>query len=141
MDTSDEYIIMCDLSQEIQNAWCLHDGDVLYSHKQKTWWIWLVTDDTVTPPLETAIWLPQQDQLQDMLSGTYHDNLRTMYYVLSEMGTDTKFNNFKSFEQLWFGIVMYDIYGKCWNGKNWIDKDLAESMQYNDSLMKKLSKL
>ena len=126
MDTSDEYAKMCEKAEEIQKTWLLRDGDILYSKKFKTWWIWLSTDDSINPSVETAIWLPRQDQLQEMV-GDYQENLRKVYNILIEMGTDTKFWGYRSFEQMWLAIVMFEKYNKVWVLNNWINKNQEQT--------------
>ena len=141
MDTSDEYIKMCEKAEEIQKDWIPDYGDfhVTYDDTGNVCFTDVFSGHT-DYRFSKFVWLPRQDQLQEMI-GEYLVNKRIMYLILNKMGVDMTFGLFDSFEQLWLGIVMYTKHHKKWDGSVWIDKDLAESMQHNDSLMKKLSKL
>jgi len=79
----------------------------------------------------SIIWLPRQDQLQDMV-----DNMRTqehlhfLGYVYKKMHKydvglldDNKspyFHYFKSMEQLWLAFVMKEKFNKTWKGEEWV---------------------
>lgn len=78
---------------------------------------------------EDVIWLPRQDQLQDILINndnfTYlvddfqiwvYQQQGFIYDILS--GREEKL--FKSMEQLWLGFIMKENYNKVWNGEDWI---------------------
>ena len=64
---------------------------------------------------DPVTWLPRQDQLQDMLGDTlslqYFDELHDAYQLYGSYA--------KTHEQLWLAYVMYEKFGKKWNGKEW----------------------
>ncbi len=74
-----------------------------------------------------SVWLPRQDQLQEMVGGrkmlgaftwwVYHTEKR-------ERGKAIVANEyselFTSMEQLWLCYVMFELYKKQWDGKEWI---------------------
>ena len=68
-----------------------------------------------------SIWLPRQDQLQEMVTVSQPQELLSLIYHW--MGSE-EFSNyvftFDSMEQLWLAFVMKK-YNKTWNGEDWID--------------------
>jgi len=65
---------------------------------------------------EKAIWLPRQDQLQEMIKGTHLKKLGRVYRAVVNMELYPS----DSMEQLWLVFVMKEKYGKVWNGKDWV---------------------
>ena len=137
MDTSKEYIKMCDCP-EIQDKWDKADmkwGDFYYN------------DGLVLPVMnilsildlrkeEKVVWLPRQDQLQCMVwipaMSNYRNNqdlARAFSFWLDgnddishpryiEWGDYT--DSFASMEQLWLAFVMWELHNKKWDGEKWI---------------------
>ena len=138
MDTSEIYVKMCEAAKEIQEA-CPIDfkgykplfngitydenaGDVFYYRGER------------------KVWLPRQDQLQEMLQ--YNDSkliwrkidmfhhfcypgrdLSTMPHPCQMTAVESHelyIEHFTTMEQLWLAFVMYEKYGKKWNGEAWI---------------------
>ncbi len=114
MDTSESYIKMCEKATEIQK-------------------LERVIPDRVFKVCETypyQIWLPRQDQLQEMLDT---DIFKILDRFISWIGNwDCEINDYcvlngfrleieeyKSMEQLWLAFVMKEKYNKVWNGKDW----------------------
>ncbi len=76
------------------------------------------------------IWLPRQDQLQEMILQKYGDpndsdlDVHTLvqefegFYAQPEEWGDYPF---RSMEQLWLAFVMQEKYKKIWDGDNWIN--------------------
>lgn len=69
----------------------------------------------------TAIWLPRQDESQDMI-------VKVVDYETAAI-LESKFHKFLvwldewdfiSMEQLWLAFVMKEKYNKVWDGKEWI---------------------
>ena len=148
MDTSEQYILMCELAKEIQKRWdeC-DDYDIIYyeSHGQVPV-IEVYTPHQTYEYLETNlddmskfVWLPRQDQLQDMFKPTNEEAeemLKRMNYTwspLSEFCTIEMFSRLgyrrygnptplkvDTFEKLWLCHVMVEKYKKVWNGKEWV---------------------
>ena len=133
MDRTKEYINMCEKAVEIQKSreyFC--DCDVVY---------YIGTDEEIntkifTFPLaeswidwkrEEFIWLPQQDQLQDMLIEHWEEaDCINKYVVLSDEFYQFVFEKesdytlpFRTMEKLWLAFVMKEKYSKQWTGDNW----------------------
>jgi len=166
MDTSENYIRMCEKAKEIQNNWTLSSGDWFYrkftifgDELDKSIWadgdleeinilqwnsstnfFWKATSadgqsrlvDTRTLHLETCIWLPRQDQLQEMVpvkqnyEGSY-------YYQHADMIDSMLFQDyndeqpFDSYEKIWLALVMKERYGKLWSMEKdeWVNNNAS----------------
>ena len=167
MDTSKEYIKMCDCS-EIQSQRLsvfredvfgnidyesFEVGDYLYTggsylfendveligttiykphhyHHQKEgeYNISLVGfDEGDGYKCSTIIWLPRQDQIQEMIPKcTCVHPLEKLQCVLQRLvehggmyGEDTYWSFPTSMEQFWLAFYMYEKYKKIWNGEKW----------------------
>ncbi len=108
MDTSETYVKMCEQAKEIQEI----------KPKDNTWDI-----KSFWAPAIPNIWLPRQDQLQEMIKDKFR--LKTgeifliqPFYYFSLSQFYQKVN--ASMEQLWLAFVMKEKYGKLWNGQNWV---------------------
>lgn len=68
----------------------------------------------------TPIWLPRQDQLQEMLRDRrdYWCNAALIYSFASFVPLSLVKDQ-TSFEQLWLSFVMHELYDKKWNGEDW----------------------
>jgi hypothetical protein len=164
MDTSIQYIQMCDTAKEIQDQVKTDEG-IVYAQKWCGWnkqvnyntYIGIdkykydkdvyISDGEEKKMnerwLEKLIWLPRQDQLQQMilmetdLFVDYNGDIKTLEtHWLTNLLTEFHdfFNkrylnktfgaepNFKSFEQAWLSYVMKEVYRKQWNPetKQWI---------------------
>ena len=139
MDTSEQYIQMCERAEEIQpetKPLCTI-SEYIYIDKNGSFWhqtgIWS-TDWNI-------IWLPRQDQLQEMVGAGLWSIIRDFHnwifpnYITnfrdSSVGgnlevsfTIGEFSGgpFTSMEQLWLAYVMSEKYGKVWSGEEWIEK-------------------
>lgn len=132
MDISKEYILMCEKAVEIQALWKPIDGDMLRiipgldkslraKHREENTMV--VNSDKFTIHA-THIWLPRQDQLQDMspilgsmiLTHSGENKMFTMEYWCY----DKEYSfSFTSIEQCWLAFVMKEKYNKIWDGENW----------------------
>lgn len=92
------------------------------------------------------IWLPRQDQLQEMLNWKHQPRamLRNMANFVNDGHClslcEEKHGEFKAYgkristlhmknwspEQLWLAFVMYEKYKKQWNGKEWVSENPSE---------------
>ncbi len=134
MDTSEIYIKMCGKATEIQGLWDADDGDL---HLVRT----TNRDDTVMERVDMwcagcnneflmsgevadlinrSVWLPRQDQLQEMEGG------EGLFALVEDFSLSVKNHYvdsnkpiFKSMEQLWLAFVMNEKYGKTWSGEEW----------------------
>src|ERR1035437_3208234 len=149
MDTSKEYIKMCDRAEEIQvlrikeldqvHSLMYMYGDYFYRSLIEKWFI-------VEPNIPKAntmdsiehrrvhlpgdIWLPRQDQLQD-IHGDHYSHLNGVKhpynfiswllqgYKNKEQFDYTPYTSIKymidTWEKFWLVFVMYECYQKLWN--------------------------
>ncbi len=150
MDNSKEYIKMCEKAEEIQMVWLKHNtlGDFAIPAKtisdyQGFWTLqagqvyivgndneYDLTIDSEYDLAETgAIWLPRQDQLQEMIA-SYPEhwigflNWSNIPYPITiyehQKQQPYPFWHFKSMEQLWLAFVMKEKYCKIWSDEQWI---------------------
>jgi len=127
MDTTELYK-MCEKAEEIQDNYIPQDGDVVF-HNGKVQ-IFHIKEVPVYFSWSGYIWLPRQDQLQEMYR-EYQSNREPFFeattpeaqnaFMLREI---VRFNDTRycaSMEQLWLAFVMKEKAGKIWNGMDWID--------------------
>ena len=127
MDTSKEYIKMCEGAEEIQKI----ARDKCYRLNKGYDAVMHFIEDTRTELQEDGfyqgiwVWLPRQDQLQEMMKGKpdhlliilvnwTQDNIK--YY---KSGRIKKLYPTKSMEQLWLAFVMKEKFNKAWDNKEW----------------------
>ena len=132
MDTTETYIKMCEKAVEIQEGHTLEEGDYFSTDG--------VTGEPFCyeySPIE-GIWLPRQDQLQEMVSKeTLEDSFISFteevafltncssavqgFKIGKRYGQpDADYSYCKSWEQLWLLFVMQEKYGKSWAGTDWV---------------------
>jgi len=120
MDTTKEYIKMCEKAKEIQKSFqSLHDT-INHPHN--------LYIDRNTYKVESFnnykhrnnIWLPRQDQLQEMVSSRNAYNLMLIFELWYDKhcGDDSEYE-YGSMEQLWLAFVMKEKYQKQWDGEKW----------------------
>lgn len=130
MDDTLTYIKMCEKS-EIQKMWKPKDGDFVYHpddgeeafgrHEFPAEFRVVILSDIQTENWwQNWLWLPRQDQLQDIIIFKFGDN------TISLLKDFTQFTRvcyahgkYYSMEQLWLAFVMKEKYQKTWNGKEW----------------------
>lgn len=147
MDKTETYIKMVDYP-EIQNEWTPSIGDI-FSHREngrvETNPIYEATIDwadgkTSLIPIAITwlewrnryIWLPRQDQLQEMVLPNFEGKDRYAIYEIVDAfnkfvfkGSRSRLGALKhglfdpSMEQLWLAFVMKEKYNKAWNGDEW----------------------
>ncbi|HDD43830.1 MAG TPA: hypothetical protein ENG63_03080 [Candidatus Desulfofervidus auxilii] len=120
---------MCKKAKEIQKR-CKYKSDdlfVIQKFRQKIKYHFEI--DWVEELVSEIIWLPRQDQLQEMLKpNNYFWNTMAMENVLKEMreayGILLESPYFDSGEQFWLAYVMWKKYKKIWSDsdKQWIIK-------------------
>lgn len=159
MDTSPEYIKMCEKAEEIQKS-----EPKYYPNNMGNWYqnklrnLFCFTCHSYTPGTycqicgskltikedgyisvgdsaeeEDCIWLPRQDQLQEMVQSTEDDCAGDMLWrVIIEIdgsqvdysGTVSEYyHQFSTLEQLWLAFVMKEKYNKTWDGEKWTVRD------------------
>jgi hypothetical protein len=126
---------MCEGAKEIQKGWEPAEGDFIIEKGRKDCPLILLEnlrndgfitarnwDDDDYFDRTISIWLPRQDQLQEMITYEYelawHVVDRFMNFILDSSFKD-KWLKF-TMEQLWLCFVMKEKYNKVWNGENWI---------------------
>lgn len=135
MDTSKTYIAMCDCA-EIRQAWNLKAGD-FFTRSQSDGLTYCLEQSELSyirgsqkSWIGEKIWLPRQDQLQEMVIDKFRDpEWEKEYNDLNETLL-FKCNDFVnssyvacsgySMEQLWLAFVMKEKFNKTWNGSEWI---------------------
>ena len=117
---------MCEKAVEIQELWKPQKGDwgyeeSVYNHPIEQQILHCVKD---TMEKQGLIWLPRQDQLQEMVNNPkYKFSLqggvfeRLWKYYESIEFVDCFMIN--SYEQLWLAFAMQEKFDKQWNGKEW----------------------
>lgn len=143
MDTSKEYILMCSKADEIQTlrSWSiltesynLQPNDFYFGYHPEVGY-----DDVIYESLPTfrerniKYWLPRQDQLQDLVSYLYDDNLN-LILQFKQLFLDPNDYDEKilqkylsySMEQLWLEFVMKEKHNKIWDNERleWIKQDI-----------------
>lgn len=144
MDFSKEYILMCEKAQEIQKLRNFYkdynDGDFYYNNILEIDEVNVFNvNDFQFSIRNKNIWLPRQDQLQEMIINNIKKELDqiTSLELLSpfnlfinnietEFETEDKLQTYiicrYTMEQLWLMYVMKENYNKIWSEKqqDWI---------------------
>jgi len=144
MDTTDQYIKMCEKATEIKGVWDIKCGDYVVVDKYKDRRLALITERTsqdfaivafpyASPPnrdmhrIENMIPLPRQDQLQEMREGLEinshvpYKQLLSVCEWLCQQGLPPL--RPMSMEMIWLAFVMHTKYNKAWDGENWISSE------------------
>ncbi len=144
MDVSPEYVKMCEKAEEIQNSGYSPVGSFtlrpLPEHI-KVLTIWqhqysgqynhydLALDQgghywLIPPIIAPCIWLPRQDQLQEMVKVITIEDLRFCGLLVGwddgSVDHTTNLKDTSSLEQLWLSFVMKERWDKIWDGENWV---------------------
>lgn len=140
MDTSAQYIEMCSKATEIQGRqWLIGDIAVdLWSDGSPTRPCVVValadedgfilarsSDDRAKLEILAvkAIWLPRQDDLQEMVADWGWRGPLAQMIMLDRWLTETEENpnvSRDSWEQVWLQFVLAKKYGKTWDGREWV---------------------
>jgi len=122
MDTSETYITMCEKATEIQAI-----GQERHRDTHAEWWTdkqgAICTEDDGFYFYEPCIWLPRQDQLQDMipLPSDFHRVCDKLYKFTDWVKVNATYESSAcTLEQMWLAFVMYEKHGKVWDGKDWV---------------------
>lgn len=122
MDISAEYINMCSKAQEIQKKWAHSNrssGDWYFHNELGAAYVVSEIDQDD----KDCIFLPRQDQLQEMIDGDLSVKMEDIYlYNYSTGFVWLSDGHLSSFEQLWLAFVMNEKYNKIWDKdkKEWI---------------------
>jgi hypothetical protein len=131
MDTSEKYIRMCSLAKEIQRKWIFKSGDFVYNPAFEEVEVLLYAGNNST----NYIWLPRQDQLQEICIEFYMHNLRISKFeafvrflewysgrlrYTFEHGLKNGNGFIDSGEELLLNRAMIMMHWKKWDGENWV---------------------
>lgn len=134
MDKTNEYIEMCKKANEMHNHesesgdWYADDCHGLHILSINDF---LPSDKRTHSEIceEEYIWLPRQDQLQEMIQGSFKEVMdkenefaNGSYPLYPYMAL----SHFKSKEQLLLGLIMKEEHNKLWTGINWIINSPSE---------------
>ena len=132
MDTSETYIKMCEKAEEIQS---LRVTPVVFKLDSPN--ITIMGDDVFhivwgtinNLQIHGRVWLPRQDQLQEILGVKLPANAlfaisewcKKMNYLEHQKIGETIASScpFFSMEKLWLAFCMSEKYNKTWDGEEW----------------------
>lgn len=136
MDTSETYVKMCEKAEEIQALW--HSQDLIgksrsnrgfglhyeMGYEGSFYWngeaVACVDYEYETGYAVGHIWLPRQDQLQEMVFDSYEITIPyAMSKRLCEWCAINTTGHIASMEQLWLAFVMKEKYNKIWKEDDW----------------------
>jgi hypothetical protein len=127
MDKSSYYIKMCESAKMIQKQWAPDFGDffVSMSSGRPSPCLPLVSElERKVSYLKTikAVWLPRQDQLQEMLIEKYATpwDLAIAFSNVLMADNASYFDNLDSMEKLWLAFIMLEKYKKKWKDGEWV---------------------
>jgi hypothetical protein len=134
MDTSKEYIKMCEKAVEIQDmkSRTIETGDFYYQKENRSYAYKGVhiskTGIQRCPapnPVTWRIWLPRQDQLQGMIDHMSVFDLMRDFNEFNDFNGDNRpyTHSLNSMEHLWLAFVMKEKFNKTWNGTEWEQGD------------------
>ena len=144
MDTTEKYIKMCEKAEEIQKKWKPIVGDyttwcadpkvrILGGTAYKIWRMIYPEQEIMQyslchpHSLSNHVWLPRQDQLQEMVLPKETFNLAwwNLHWMFHNwiIATEFKYENVSGMEQLWLAFVMKEKFNKAWNDEEeeWVD--------------------
>ncbi len=131
MDTSKKYIRMCSLAKEIQKKWVFQSGDFVYNPAFEKVEVLLYPGNNSI----NYIWLPRQDQLQEICIAFFMHNLRISKFEASlkflewysgrlRYAFEHELKNGNDFidpgEELLLNRAMIMMHWRKWNGENWV---------------------
>ena len=143
MDTSEIYIKMCDC-EEVQSRWKVEVGDWFFCTCKDLGTFYpmgfkpngfglqvlcegdadLHNEKLINSP--TDVWLPRQDQIQEMILPLGYRIQAQLLYELTNFSRQSRDMNgeylYPSFEQLWLAFYMYEKHSKVWTGEKWLQK-------------------
>jgi len=129
------YILMCERAKEIQKDWKPKRGDftngnLIVKDSPNGYECIFELEEYAYPfHKDNSIYLPRQDQLQDMVNDILLRKIQRFYMFARSLefdGNVTKYSfSFNSIEQLWLAFVMKERFGKVWNNNSWISFNKA----------------
>lgn len=135
MDTTPEYIKMCEKAEELEELWQPTIADMVIQRLWQNRWFYVTYHEAemIKEPQSNKsdmwksqyIWLPRQDQLQEMVFDDipYQKLLRFTKFCQSNIYADDDpilwWAERRSIEQLWLMFMMFECHNKTWNGEEW----------------------
>jgi hypothetical protein len=122
---TENYIKMCEKAEEIQKAWKPELADWFYSKEIDDSVLILGFTKESRKEIRKGIWLPTQEQLQEMMIPTLGDDfLGCAPLVLNRKLEESLFSNGiynwgTSYQELWLAFVIKEKYNKVWDGEKW----------------------
>ncbi len=135
MDTSEKYVRMCESAKEIQHLWNFENGDYIFDPADGES---RVLFGYPSKEYSEYIWLPRQDQYQEICIEFYMRNLgmsrneafihflgwyaiclKETYDNGCNVGENGEYEEINSCEELMLKYTMKLIYWKIWNGEKW----------------------
>ncbi len=127
MDKSSYYIKMCASAKVIQKQWKPDFGDFFVSMSlgMTSQCQSVVSDlEKKMSYLKTikAVWLPRQDQLQEMVIEKYATpwDLTIAFSNVLMADNASYFDNFDSMEKLWLAFIILEKHKKKWKDGEWV---------------------
>jgi len=137
MDTSEQYIRMCDCP-EVQDIWAKRIkrkdwdcSDFVWDIDNQNWYC--IGGETGMVAYDAPgqfVWLPRQDQIQGMLGYARPSNMIEILPITNGWASfDQKscirltpcdyYSQLDSWEQFWLVFYMHEHHHKVWDGKKW----------------------
>ncbi len=127
---------MCESAKDIQSFWSFNDGDYIFDPSDSEVMVWFGLPPEIY--LE-VVWLPRQDQLQEICIEFYIRNLgisrsEAFFHFLNwyttclketyeqgfNIGKNGEYEEINSCEELMLKYIMELMYWKRWNGEKWV---------------------
>ena len=113
------FIKQCEQAEEIQKLWKTENGDWVYWKVTKS--IKIITDHFFTESFKDFIWLPTQEQLQEMVKK------RHIYYLIKDFQIfqvkHTIGLHINNMNELWLAFIMHECYNKVWLKGRWVKSE------------------
>ena len=135
MDTTKKNIKMSEKAEEIQELWKPKEYDDIAVNLSGKWHIEKYPPSLMPQQFSGyVIWLPRQDQLQEMTDLKTYEKLTAFSHEVLQLVLDMNEGSRKTFgdvtnqysmEQLWLAFVMHEKYGKVWNEEKeeWMNQE------------------
>jgi hypothetical protein len=134
MDTSPKYVDMCEKAIEIQTLRPIFVGGDFFSCDDHLFIQGDMDENTHTTRFQCKndIWLPRQDQLQELHMDK--SGIKSIRECLNLLGDIKCFlgilNNAETMEQLQLQVLMFNLYNKRWDGHKWINRNNMVPIPY-----------
>jgi len=128
---TNNYIKMCEQAEEIQDRWRKpfksYIGD-LYWQGEEYLMIpeaCIYVTEIMFNPKDEHIWLPTQEQLQDMIFGKYTgiQTITSAIEQFSKSKTGCDISIIGEMNELWLAFVYHEKWNKVWTGEKWVKAD------------------